>query len=188
MSNVTNDRIETRPMLTKEGPGSSPQAWRDYYLSCNKWKELKERNLERMRKGSYDLRWMKRDDFNSFAKTSAHGLTYQDVHRKPAYRDIEAGLDGRIWVQLNTAAEPIPEAELPPLAPDQSPSSRRTTRTRAVYDVYTPGGALLGRVMLPWKTSLSTSAGDLVWGTATDSLDVPYAVRFRIDPPLPRGP
>jgi hypothetical protein len=108
--------------------------------------------------------------------------------RKPAYRDVVVGLDGRIWVQLNTTSEPIPEAELPPLAPDQSPDSRRTTRSREVYDVYTPRGALIGRVVLPWRTSLSTSAGDLVWGTATDSLDAPYAVRFRIDPTLPRVP
>jgi hypothetical protein len=106
---------------------------------------------------------------------------------KPAYRDVEVGLDGRIWVQLSTAAEPIPEEELPPLAPDQPPSSRRSTRARTAYDVYTPSGALLGRVILPWGTSISTSAGDLVWGTMTDSMDVPYAVRFRIDPPLPRG-
>lgn len=106
---------------------------------------------------------------------------------KPAYRDIEVGLDGRIWVELSTAAEPIPEAELPPLVPGQSSDSRRTTRARTAYDVYTPGGALLGRVILPWGTSISTSAGDLVWGTMTDSMDVPYAVRFRIDPPLPRG-
>ena len=107
---------------------------------------------------------------------------------KPAYRELEVALDGRIWVQLNTAGEPIPQAELSPLAPDRSPTSRSTTRARTVYDVYTPSGALLGRVMLPWKTSLSTSAGDLVWGTATDSLDVPYAVRFRIEPPLPDRP
>lgn len=107
---------------------------------------------------------------------------------KPAYRELEVALDGRIWVQLNTAGEPIPQAELSPLAPDRSPTSRSTTRTRTVYDVYTPSGALLGRVMLPWKTSLSTSAGDLVWGTATDSLDVPYAVRFRIEPALPDRP
>lgn len=105
---------------------------------------------------------------------------------KPAYREIEVGLDGRIWVQLSAAAEPIPDAELPPLAPDQPPSSRRTTRARSSYDVYTPSGSLLGRVTLPWGTSISTSAGDTVWGTASDSLDVPYAVRFRIDPPLPR--
>jgi hypothetical protein len=107
---------------------------------------------------------------------------------KPAYRDLEVGLDGRIWVQLNTTAEPIPEAELPPLAPDRSPSLRRTTRTRTVYDVYSPNGALLGRVVLPWRTSLSTSSGELVWGTATDSMDVPYAVRFGIEPALPRRP
>lgn len=104
---------------------------------------------------------------------------------KPAYRDLEVGLDGRIWVQLSTTSEPIPEAELPPLAPDQSRALRRTTRTRTVYDVYSPSGALLGRVTLPWNTSLSTSAGDLVWGTESDSLDVPHAVRFRIEPALP---
>lgn len=107
---------------------------------------------------------------------------------KPAYRAIEIGLDGRIWVQLNTAAEPIPEAELPPLEPGQSPAARRTMRTRTVYDVYSPGGALLGRVVLPWRTTLSVSAGDTVWGTMTDSLDVPYAVRFRVEPGLRQAP
>jgi hypothetical protein len=107
---------------------------------------------------------------------------------KPAYDGIAVGLDGRIWINVNTVAEPIPQAELPPLANDQPPSARRTTRSRTMYDVYSPKGVLLGRVVLPWGTSISASRGDQVWGTATDSLDVPYAVRFRIEPGLPRSP
>lgn len=104
---------------------------------------------------------------------------------KPAYRDIQVGSDGRIWVSLSTAAEQIPEAELEPVDANEVNASRRTTREPIVFDVYSPDGRLLGRVAAPPRSAIHDMRGSSAWGVLRDSLDVPYAVRFRIEPALP---
>ncbi len=104
---------------------------------------------------------------------------------KPAYRSFEVGRDGRIWVLISQPAEVIPTAELAPVREGAPPTVRFTTREPLVYDVFSPDGELLGRVALPSLTRLSTMRGPYVWGVQRDSLDVEYAVRFRINPPLP---
>lgn len=105
---------------------------------------------------------------------------------KPAYRDIQVGSDGRIWVSLSTAAEQIPEAELEPVDANEVNASRRTTREPLLFDVYSPDGRLLGRVAAPPRSTIYDSRGSSAWGVLRDSLDVPYAVRFRVEPALPR--
>lgn len=107
---------------------------------------------------------------------------------KPAYQRFEVGEDGRIWVRLYAAAEPIPEDELPPVrpGPDGTIPPRMTTREPGVYDVFAPEGRLLGRVLLPPRTRITRVRGNQVWGVRQDDLDVEYAVRFRIEPALPR--
>lgn len=101
---------------------------------------------------------------------------------KPAYRGLQVGRDGRIWVALSTLAEPIPQAELPVPRAGQPPRTQLTTREPSVYDVFSPAGRLLGRVALPSRTRIMTMGGAHVWGVRRDSLDVEYAVRFRIEP------
>ena len=101
---------------------------------------------------------------------------------KPAFRSIEVGRDGRIWVRLSTEAEPIPAAELAPPREGTEPTPRMTTRERSVYDVYSPEGRLLGRVALPPRVTMFGSDGNHVWGMRRDSLDIGYAVRYRIEP------
>lgn len=103
---------------------------------------------------------------------------------KPAYRGLSVGRDGRIWVSLSTAAEPIPEEERPTPRPGEIAPPAITTRDPLVYDVFSPSGQLLGRVALPPRTSIYEMEGNTVWGVRRDSLDVPYAVRFRIEPAL----
>ncbi|MBX3175657.1 MAG: hypothetical protein KF709_14715 [Gemmatimonadaceae bacterium] len=105
---------------------------------------------------------------------------------KPAVRDLAAGEDGRIWVRLYTPEEPIPEAELPVIPAGANPRPRRTTREPDLWDVFAPDGRLLGRVRPPPGTSLLSFSGNHVWASMRDSLDVPYAVRLRIEPALPR--
>ena len=107
--------------------------------------------------------------------------------QKPAYRAILVGRDGRIWVSLSTPAEPIPQEDLTPEREGEPPSVRVTTREPVVYDVFSSSGRLLGRVALPPKTTLSTMEGAHAWGVQRDSLDVEYAVRFRIEPAFPTG-
>lgn len=101
---------------------------------------------------------------------------------KPAFRSIEVGRDGRIWVRLSTPAEPIPAAELAPPREGTEPTPRMTTREPIVYDVYSSEGRLLGRVALPPRVTMFGSDGNHVWGMRRDSLDIGYAVRFRIEP------
>lgn len=105
---------------------------------------------------------------------------------KPAYRDIQVGRDGSIWVSLFTPAERIPEAELEPVGASEPNASRRTTREPIVFDVYAPDGRLMGRVAAPPRTEIHDMSGSTAWGVQRDSLDVPYAVRFRVEPALPR--
>ena len=105
---------------------------------------------------------------------------------KPAYRDFSVAEDGRVWVRLYTPGEPIPADELAPVPPGPNPPVRLTTREPGLYDVFSPDGRLLGRVQPPPRTRLVRMDGDRVWGVQLDSLDVPYAVRFRVNPGLPR--
>lgn len=105
---------------------------------------------------------------------------------KPAYTTIEVADDGRLWVRLSTAGEPIPEEELAPVPSGVTPPPvRLTTREPIVYDVYSPEGRLLGRVKLPPRTTLSRASGNTVWGVQRDADDVEQAVRFRVDPAFP---
>jgi hypothetical protein len=107
---------------------------------------------------------------------------------KPAYLNFEVGEDGRIWVRVYTAGQPIPEDELPPVrpGPDGVVPPRLTTREPIVYDVFAPEGRLLGRVALPPRTRINRTRGSHAWGVRQDEMDVEYAVRFRIEPALPR--
>jgi hypothetical protein len=104
---------------------------------------------------------------------------------KPAYRDFTVADDGRIWVRVYTPGEAIPPEELGPAPTGPNPSVRLTTREPSLYDVFSPDGRLLGRVAPPARTRLVRMRGNTVWGVQLDSLDVPYAVRFRVEPGLP---
>lgn len=104
---------------------------------------------------------------------------------KPAIRGLTSGHDGRVWVRLYTPAEPIPEEELAPVRDGPNPPIRLTTREPELWDVFSVDGRLLARVRPPARTRLLSFDGNHAWGVQSDSLDVPYAVRFRIEPALP---
>ena len=101
---------------------------------------------------------------------------------KPAYRSLKVGEDGRVWVQLSTVGENIPADELADVPTTPDPPVQLSTLEPDLYDVYSPDGRLLGRVAPPPRTRLLRFAGTYVWGVQQDSLDVSYAVRFRIFP------
>lgn len=103
---------------------------------------------------------------------------------KPAYDRFLVAEDGRIWVRVYTAAEPIPAEELvtPQPKPNGPPPVVLSTREPTVFDVFSAEGEFLGRVKLPPGTSVLGARGTQAWGTSTDADDVDYAVRFRISP------
>lgn len=114
---------------------------------------------------------------------------------KPAYQRFQVGEDGRIWVQVFTAGEPIPAAELEAMrqptggtAGSGTPTAPRSitlsTREPVVYDVFESDGRLLGRVALPAGTRVIRTRDNFAWGSRSDADGVDYAVRFRIEPAL----
>lgn len=105
---------------------------------------------------------------------------------KPAYEMIHVAADGRIWVQVSTAAEPIPTAEMPAIRPGDDARPRRSTRTPTVFDVFAPEGRLLGRVAFPRRVTFHNALGNQVYAVRRDSLDVEHVVRYKIEPALPR--
>lgn len=108
---------------------------------------------------------------------------------KPAYRRLFAADDNRVWVQLYTAAEEIPEAErVSPPAGQADPPPQLTTREPALFDVFSADGRLLGRVAVPARARVMRMSGQYAFGVLQDEDDVEYAVRFRIEPALPEQP
>lgn len=110
---------------------------------------------------------------------------------KPYFRSLEVDADGRIWVRRSQPGERVPDAELAEQAaargggPPRFPPRR--WREPMAYDVFAPDGRLLGHLPVPRGTSLHHMRGDTVWGVQRDSLDVPYVVRFRVEPSLAGG-
>lgn len=109
---------------------------------------------------------------------------------KPAFDRFLVGDDGRIWVRVFTAAEPIPPEQMPAPAPNPNgpPPVVLSTREPVVFDVFSARGEFLGRVKLPPRTRVIRTSGDWAWGTRRDSDDVEYAVRFRIAPGFGTAP
>lgn len=108
---------------------------------------------------------------------------------KPAFTSILIGDDGRLWVRVAQAAEPIPEDQMPPVRTDVVPTPvRLTMRDPVAYDVYTAEGELLGRVKLPPRTTVYRVRGNHAWGVSRDDDDVEFATRFRILPDFDGAP
>jgi hypothetical protein len=82
---------------------------------------------------------------------------------KPAYRELFADQDGRIWVDLYAPAErrnlprDTSKSALPPLDWRQSPT----------FDVFDPVGRYLGNVTLPYGSSLWAARGNRVYAKST---------------------
>lgn len=102
--------------------------------------------------------------------------------RKPAFRQVLTGLDGRIWVMVHVPAERIPDDQLDrPSDPQARPPSR--WREPVAFDVFEADGAYLGRVAAPEGFATYPRPlfrGDHVWGIVRDAFDVQYVIRFRI--------
>lgn len=106
---------------------------------------------------------------------------------KPAYSDLMAGDEGRIWVRPHVASERyLSEA-------DQRAEEERQElpvnpyREPVVFDVFEPTGEYLGRVSAPAGFQMypaPTLRGDEVWAVVTDELNVARIHRFEMVPDM----
>ena len=98
---------------------------------------------------------------------------------KPLIRELATGADGRIWVRPYQPSVERAEPVDTTLPPERRP--RRWTEP-TVWDVFESDGTYLGRVPLPGRATLHAMRGEHAWGTVRDGDDVPYLVRWRIQP------
>ena len=107
---------------------------------------------------------------------------------KPAFKNLQVDLDGRIWVHVHVEAEPIPEEEReePSTGSGRGPSSNvmvpaERWREPPVYDVFEPDGRFMGTLRLPVRARLMQARGNQVWAIDRDELGVEYVVRYRLE-------
>lgn len=99
---------------------------------------------------------------------------------KPYFKALLTGRDGRIWVRLSTAGQPVENEDHDPDDPWSDPV---TWPEPMRYDVFEPDGTYLGVVRAPdefMRFRLPVFDGDHVWAVTRDELDVERVVRYRI--------
>jgi len=102
--------------------------------------------------------------------------TYVIPRQKPAFSELQSDMDGRIWVRRYVAAVSRPGAVRKP--GDKRP--RRVWREQPTYDVFEPGGELLGTVVLPWDARFEDASGMTLWLTVTGEAGEEGVARYRL--------
>lgn len=95
---------------------------------------------------------------------------------KPAYRGIDVGIDGRIWIRLHGIAERVPGGD-----PTGPPGVSRAWREPTLYDVFESDGTYVGRVRLPDGVRLVGHGNGVVWGVIGVGLDEQTLIRYRLE-------
>jgi hypothetical protein len=118
--------------------------------------------------------WMEWVEY--FRKRDNNRFNYTIPRTKPAYRDLFADQDGRIWVSVYTATE---KRNIPPRpAGDLRP--RLVWRQNATYDVFDPMGVYLARVALEPNSQLLWAQRDRIWVLAKGADDEERIISYRL--------
>jgi hypothetical protein len=104
---------------------------------------------------------------------------------KPAVQEVLVTLDGQYLVRVGTPSEPY-DPDPPRPVEGQPPRPLVRFRSSTAYELFAADGALRGRFTLPRGATVHAVRGDDVWGTVLDDDDVPYLVRWRLQPAAPR--
>ncbi len=99
---------------------------------------------------------------------------------KAPVRGVVTTLDGQTVVSVSTESEPF-EPEPAPMREGETPRPLVKYRSATAYELFARDGRLRGRITLPHGARFLAMRGDDAWGTVTDSLDIPYLVRWRIE-------
>ncbi len=101
--------------------------------------------------------------------------------RKPFFRRLYAGRDGRVWVEVPLAGVEVEDPGYDPRNPEAVPDRWREP---VAFDVFETDGTYLGRVRAPVELSTSPTPvfdGDRVWAVTRDELGVQRVVRFHVE-------
>lgn len=99
--------------------------------------------------------------------------------RKPYFRELRVGADGRIWVFRYVEA--VKRDDVGPI-PGEPERPVLTWREPWTWDVFEPDSTFLGAVVLPDGFEPHAFRGTRIWGAHTDEGGVQRVVRLRIVP------
>jgi hypothetical protein len=102
--------------------------------------------------------------------------------QKPPITGIATTLDGQLLVSVSTPSETF-NPDPPRQVEGEVPPPIVSYRSPTAFELFAPDGKLRGRFTLPMGARIHALRGDDAWGTVTDSLDVPYLVRWRLQQP-----
>jgi hypothetical protein len=109
--------------------------------------------------------------------TEQKGDRYVVPSTKPAYRELYADDEGRIWVDRYAEAKQVADTRKP-----GSKNPPRLWRQPRTFDVFDAGGRMLGTVVAPPRTQFEFRRGMQLWGVTRGEFDEQYVVRYRIEP------
>lgn len=89
---------------------------------------------------------------------------------KPAFENLRADADGRVWVQRHVAAKSFEGTT--------DGEERTVWWERPTFDIYAPDATFLGTVRLPYRTQWLASRGRTVWGLHFGEYNEIYVVRY----------
>lgn len=101
--------------------------------------------------------------------------------RKPFFRRIHAGRDGRIWVEVALAGIEVEDPGYDPRNPESVPDRWREP---VALDVFEADGTYVGRIRTPLEFSTYPTPvfdGDRVWAVTRDEFGVLRVVRYRVE-------
>lgn len=121
--------------------------------------------------------WEGRAEFYSKrggSRSASYGTIIPD--RKPAFRDIEVGADGRIWVHRYSEATKRPLSR----PPSDTLPPPLTWREVPTFDVFEADGTFFGTVILPENTRVFARSGSQLWSVQVNADKESFVVRYRM--------
>lgn len=109
---------------------------------------------------------------------------------KPAWSDLDADAEGRVWVERYGVGFFAPETPGERDRRERYDNPPREWRHPIVYDVIEPRGRYLGTLRFPGFTTsmpnnrveIALARGNLVWVVEHGEYDEQYVVRYRLEP------
>ncbi|MDO8614003.1 MAG: ferritin-like domain-containing protein [Dehalococcoidia bacterium] len=91
-----------------KGPGTSAEDWVKFYSSATVWQEIRRENEERLKRGSWDLRWLKPNGevWGTKVNPGPHGLTFVDINRQTHLGEIAEHAEFKNMAPRGSIREP----------------------------------------------------------------------------------
>lgn len=127
------------------------------------------------------LRGAERDEWEAFVRffDRRNGPRQDPIpDTKPFLRDVFTDSDGRLWLHLYVAAT---KRRIPP-RPASQPAPLLTMREPNTFDVVSPRGEYLGRVVLPFDTILMAVQGQRIWTLHEPGGEAQRIIVYRLEP------